>query len=85
MAADFDNSCIHILDKDGHFLRYISNCPWGIYVRTKDQLVVAEYMWKKSSITWKLCANKLKICLLHTQDYAFMDSFDFFGGGGGGI
>lgn len=44
MAADFDNSCIHILNKDGHFLRYISNCPWGIYVRTKDQLFVAEYM-----------------------------------------
>lgn len=48
MAADFDNSCIHILNKDGHFLRYISNCdincPWGIYVSTKDHLFVAEYM-----------------------------------------
>lgn len=33
--------------------------------------------------TYKLCATKLKICLLHTQDYASMDSFDFFFFGGG--
>lgn len=53
LTVDSDDNCIHILDQDGHFLRYINNIdidyPWGLWVDKKDNLLVGE-----------LCSGKVK-------------------------
>ncbi|XP_061167687.1 E3 ubiquitin-protein ligase TRIM71-like [Saccostrea echinata] len=45
LIAAYNNDCVHIIDQDGQFLRYIDcglNYPWGLCTDTNDNLFVAQ-------------------------------------------
>ncbi|XP_062620748.1 uncharacterized protein LOC134282363 [Saccostrea cucullata] len=44
LTADNNNVCVHIIDQDGQFLRYIHYVlfPWGLCIDTNDNLFVAQ-------------------------------------------
>ena len=51
LTSDFNNNCIHIIDQDGHFLRYIKNSdlpsPKALCVDSRDNLFVTDWVTGK--------------------------------------
>ncbi|XP_078331346.1 uncharacterized protein LOC144625131 [Crassostrea virginica] len=51
LKSDFDHHRIHVMNKDGLFLRYIHNCglknPRGLCVDSRDNLFVADWKTRK--------------------------------------
>ncbi|XP_062571646.1 E3 ubiquitin-protein ligase TRIM71-like [Saccostrea cucullata] len=47
LTADVKNDCVHLIDQDGQFLRYIAcelSQPWGLCTDTNDNLFVAQLL-----------------------------------------
>ncbi|XP_061168948.1 uncharacterized protein LOC133178218 [Saccostrea echinata] len=45
LTADINNDCVHIIDRDGQFLRNFEcghNYPWGLCIDTNDNLFIAQ-------------------------------------------
>ncbi|XP_062571223.1 uncharacterized protein LOC134233256 [Saccostrea cucullata] len=50
LTADYNNDCVHIIDQDGQFLRYIEcglSYPWGLCIDTNDNLFVGQWLNRK--------------------------------------
>ncbi|XP_062618622.1 E3 ubiquitin-protein ligase TRIM71-like [Saccostrea cucullata] len=50
LTADYNNECVHIIDQDGQFLRYIDcglSIPCGLCIDTNDNLFVAQFRKQK--------------------------------------
>ncbi|XP_056011272.1 uncharacterized protein LOC125681453 isoform X2 [Ostrea edulis] len=46
LTADKNNDCVHIIDQDGQFLRYIDcrlRSPWGLLLDTNDNLFISQH------------------------------------------
>ncbi|XP_062616386.1 tripartite motif-containing protein 67-like [Saccostrea cucullata] len=64
LTADYNNGCVHLIDQDGQFLRYIDcglNGPWGLCTDTNDNLLVAQCMHRQVKKI-KYLQRNLSVC-----------------------